>query len=227
MKKYCFIVSFLILSQISNAQELSQIKYANGSNLSFFSFTTDQKIIIRISEQGNIIEWGNLWEKGPYNYFPGKLQPYMGRVEYYGAEGDSLNRGKVKSIGTCFITYYGPFEIETKRGKIKSLGRTYLDYYTNYENAAYEGKLKYAGTTNFTYYSTFDNDAIKGKLKSVGANQITYFTTFDDKSIQGKVKSIGSVNYIWYTANDLRGYQGSLKSGSIEQVIGGVNYILR
>ena len=34
-----------------------------------------------------------------YEYYDRKLQPFMGRVEYYGAKDDSIFRGKVKSIG--------------------------------------------------------------------------------------------------------------------------------
>ena len=211
MKKIIFIAYLFLLASNSYSQDLSEIKFSNASTLSFFSFLTDQKIVIRVSPDGKITEWGNIWEKGYYNYQPGKLQEYMGRVEYYGTEADSINRGKVKNIGT----------------KVKSIGRTYLDYYTNFDNDASEGKLKSAGNTMFAYYNSFDNIAVKGKLKSVGANQINYYNSFDDKKIQGKVKSIGSVNYVWYNSNDRREYQGSLKSGSIEQVINGVKYIMQ
>lgn len=227
MKKIILIVYLFLLARDSYSQDLSEIKFSNASTLSFFSFLTDQKIVIRVSPDGKINEWGNIWEKGYYNYQPGKLQEYMGRVEYYGTEADSINRGKVKNIGTCYITYYGKFEIATNAGKVKSIGRTYLDYYTNFDNDASEGKLKSAGNTMFAYYNSFDNIAVKGKLKSVGANQINYYNSFDDKKIQGKVKSIGSVNYVWYNSNDRREYQGSLKSGSIEQVINGVKYIMQ
>ncbi len=88
MKKIIFIASlFLIVSNI-HSQDLSEIKFSNASTLSFFSFITDQKIVIRISVDGKITEWGNLWDKGYYNYQPGKLVQYMGRVEYYGTEAD-------------------------------------------------------------------------------------------------------------------------------------------
>lgn len=227
MKKVYIIVLILFIGTDSFTQELSQVKFAGGANLNYFSFTTDQKIIIRISADGNILEWGNLWDRGYYNYYPGKLQKYMGRVEYYGSETDSINRGKVKSIGTCYITYYGPFEIETKIGKIKAIGRTYLDYFSHYENDASIGKLKAAGNTQLSYYSSFDNEAIRGKLKSVGTNIISYYTTFDDKVLKGKIKSIGTVSYSWYNSNDRREYQGTLKSNSVEQVIGGINYIVQ
>jgi hypothetical protein len=89
---------FILAVFNAKSQELSEIRYANGSTLSFYSFTTDQKIIIRISIDGKIVEWGDLWSRGYYNYQPGKLQQYMGRVEYYGQETDSINQGKVKVL---------------------------------------------------------------------------------------------------------------------------------
>lgn len=227
MKKIIFIASlFLIVSDI-HSQDLSEIKFSNATTLSFFSFLTDQKIVIRISVDGKITEWGTLWDRGYFNYQPGKLVQYMGRVEYYGTEADSINRGKVKSIGTCYITYYGMFDIATNAGKVKSIGRTNLDYYSNFDNDASEGKLKSAGNMMFSYYNSFENIAVKGKLKSVGATQIEYYNSFDDKKIQGKVKNVGSVNYVWYNSNDRREFQGGLKSGSLEQVINGVKYIMQ
>lgn len=227
MKKSIIIAFVFLITSKSFSQDLSEIKISNASTLSFFSFITDQKIVIRVSVDGKIIEWGNLWDKGYYNYQPGKLVQYMGRVEYYGDEADSINKGKVKYIGTCYITYYGKFDIATNAGKVKSIGRTYLDFYSNFDNDASEGKLKSAGNTMFSYYNSFDNIAVKGNLKSVGNTQIDYYNSFDDKRIQGKVKRIGSVNYSWYNSNDRREYQGSLKSGSLEHVINGVKYILQ
>ncbi len=226
MKRIASFTLCLLFYLISQSQELSQVKYSNGSALTSFSFITDQKIVIRISDDGKIVEWGNLWDKGYYNYYPGKLQQYMGRVEYYGAEGDSINIGKVKSIGTCFITYYGSFEIPTNAGKVKTIGRTNLNYYTNFENEAFTGKLKSAGNTALNYYSSFDNEAIIGKPKSIGFNQITYYTTFDDKVLQGKIKSIGNMKYTWYGSTDRREYRGALKSPATEQIIGGINFIV-
>jgi hypothetical protein len=219
---------FLCLLFVINSfsQEISQVKFTGGSTLSFISFTTDQKIIIRITDDGKLLEWGNLWEKGHFNYTPGKLQPYMGRVEYYGAEADSVSRGKLKSIGTCFITYYGAHEVDAKAGKIKSIGRSNLDYYSDYDNQAFRGKLKMAGFTILTYYASFENEAFRGNLKSVGNNSITYYSTFDDKLIKGKVKSIGNISYHWYNSNDRREYRGALKSGTAEQMIGGINFIV-
>lgn len=226
MKRGLFL--FPVLLAFSGfGQVLSHVAYAGGATFSSFSFRTDQGIIIKISDEGKLIEWGTEWETRRTDYYPGKLQPYMGRVDYYGREADSISRGKVKSIGTCFFTYYGPFETEANIGKIKFLGRTMLDYYPEYENQAFRGKLKTAGPFLISYYSLFENEAFRGKLKSIGNTNISYFSTFDDQAIKGKVKSIGHVNYSWYTSRDRREYQGGLKGGNFIQLINDITYIVR
>ena len=218
---------FLLFSLCSRSQHLSQITFANASTLSWFSFSTDQNILIRIGEDGKVLEWGTeLASERSANYFAPKLQPYLGRVSYYGTEADSVSRGKLKSIGTCVFTYFGAYEVDEKRGKLKSVGSVMLDYYTRFENLALKGKLRSAGAVSLEYYSNFENEAVRGKLKSVGGVPISYNSTFDDKLIRGKIKSIGTVAYNWGTSLDIR-YAGSLKSGSYRQNINGITYILR
>ncbi|MBK6936072.1 MAG: hypothetical protein IPH18_03715 [Chitinophagaceae bacterium] len=226
MKKGILILLYLSLVVTGHSQQLGQVVLSRGSVLSSFGFVTDQQVIIRVSESGNLIEWGTELESYRYNYQPGKLLPYMGRVDYYGQDADSAFRGKVKSIGTCFFTYYPASEVTDKAGKIKSLGKLQFDYFNQYDNVAYKGKLKVAGNYFLGFYSSFDNEAFKGKLKSVDSCPIIYFSSFEDKGIIGKVKSICSVNFDWYTSRDRRELQGSLKSGRFQQVINGVTYIL-
>lgn len=218
---------FLCCLQTAFGQELTQVQFSGGAGFSSFAFTTDQQIIIKVSDDGKILEWGNALEAGRYYNMPGKLQPYMGRVDYYGNEADSVSKGKVKSIGTCMISYYGPSDMPEKVGKIRSLGRITLDYYSNFENAAYRGKLKSAGYAQLAYYGSFENEVIRGKLKSVNTTSLTWYNSFDDKIIQGKIKSIGSYNYTWYSSFDGRNYQGGLKSGALAQNINGVVYIIQ
>jgi hypothetical protein len=226
MNKVLLSIHLLFFSLCSYSQELSQVTFSEGANLSSFSFFTDQKVVIRISPDGKIIEWGMDPGIGRYNYYTGKLQPFMGRVEYYtAAEYDSVLRGKVKSIGTCRLTYYGSSEMDMKVGKIKSIGSTALDYVGN-ESIDNKGKLKMVGYILFEYYSSFENEAYKGKLKLVGNTPITWYSSFDDKLIKGKVKTIGTFTYTWYTSHDIHGY-GGLKSGSPTQVVNGVTYIVR
>jgi len=229
MLKFISAIAFLLVFNVCGfSQQLKQITFSNASTLSWFTFSTDQDILVRVSEDGKILEWGTeVASERATNYYSPRLQPYMGRVDYYGTEADTINKGKIKNIGTCYITYYNAFEVEEKRGKIKSIGRTMLDYYTRFDNPAYKGKLRLAGSYNLDYYSLTENEAVKGKLKSVGVTRIVYNSSFDDKMIQGKVKSIGSVAYNWGTSLDAKGYGGALKSGSYRQNVDGITYILR
>jgi len=225
MKRFYLLISFLVCSICIFSQTLNYITLTGGTTLSSLSFLTDQQVIIRISQDGNLFEWGTEAEPLRYKQYPPKLLPYMGRVEYYGPGTDSAYRGKVKSIGTCILNYYGASEYEEKKGKLKSIGSVSLDYYTNFEDKAFKGKIKFIGSALISYYASFDNEAYKGKLKSVGNTLLTYYSSFDDKIIRGKIKSIGMYNYIWYTSMDR--YRGGLKSGSIEQRVNGVIYIIR
>jgi hypothetical protein len=225
MKKPLLIIPLLLLAACTYSQQLSQVIFSGGATVSSISFITDQKVIIRISENGKVLEWGTDPGPGRYNYYSGQLQPYMARVDYYGPEADSVMRGKVKSIGTCSFSYYNSMETAEKKGKVKMIGSVLLDYYATYENLANQGKLKSAGYTLFDYYASFENEMFRGKLKSLGSTAITYYSSFDDKIVKGKIKSIGSFNYVWYTSHD--SYPGGLKSGQMIQNINGVTYILR
>ncbi|HEV7779679.1 MAG TPA: hypothetical protein VGO58_00355 [Chitinophagaceae bacterium] len=220
-----FSLSLLLLVSVTHAQALSHIQFSGGITLSSFGFTTDQQVIIKISENGKVLEWGTEWEPWRYGYQPGKLLPYMARVSYYGFESDSISNGKVKMIGTTTLSYYGSSDAKEKAGKLKSVGNVSLDYYSNYENAAFTGKLKSAAYTLFNYYSSYENEAFQGKLKSAGNSTITYYSTFDDKLVKGKVKSIDGVTYTWYTSYETR-YGGGMKSGSVTIKINGVTYVI-
>jgi hypothetical protein len=229
MKKFFSALPVLLLAVCTYSQKLSQVNFSGATTLSYFSFITDQDVYIRISPDGKIMEYGMEFKsERNSNYYAPKLQPFMGRIEYYGPETtDSTYKGKIKSIGTCGLTYYGSYEKDDKPGKLKSIGSVVLDYYTQFENAAYKGKLRFAGTTVLEYYPSLENEAFRGKLKSVGNTLIKYHSTFDDKLIQGKIKSIGSVAYNWGTSLDPVGQKGALKSGSYRQMINGVTFIIQ
>ena len=225
MRKLFIAIPFLLLATCIYSQQLNQVTFSGGDNLSYISFLTDYNVLIRITEDGKVIEWGIEWLSERSNYYAPKLQPYMGRVEYYSPESDSAFRGKVKNIGTCTLTYYSSYETDYKVGKIRSVGPIILDYYSNYENTTLKGRLRFIGNLLLEYYSSFDDEAFRGKLKLVGNTPITYYSSFGDKLIKGKIKSIGSVVYTWYSSFDL-GRVG-LKSGLYRQNIGGVTYILQ
>ena len=226
MKRLLLLFTPFLIYSMGYSQTLKFVSFSGGSEFSSLSFITSQKIIIKISQDGNVLEWGNEMEPGRFYSEPGKLQPYMGRVEYYEKQFDSILNGKIKSIGITSITYYGSTEKSAQVGKVKSIGNVLFNYYLEQENESVRGKLKTAGIKNFNYYYSYENEAYRGKLKSIDNNQVTYYSTFDDKSIRGKLKSIGPATFTWYTSLDRQGYQGGLKSGRQYQVIEGVTYII-
>lgn len=226
MKKFFILLFSFAICFFGGAQTLKYIIFSGGSELSSIGFITDQKIIIKISQDGTVQEWGYDAEPGRFYSKPGLLQPYMGRVEYYGQQYDSAFRGKVKSIGTANITYYASFEKTNLVGKIKSIGNLTLNYFSDFDNETLRGKLKSAGSYQFTYFASHENEAYRGKIKSVGSSQLTYYSSFDDKLIRGKIKSIGPYKYEWYTSAQITRYRGGLKSGAVNQVIEGVVYVI-
>ena len=228
MKKLLTTPFIFLIAFISKGQQLSQVSFLDGATLSYFSVRTGQDVLVRISIDGKLMEWGTevLSERG--NYYAPRLQPFYARVENYEGSSDSAYKGKVKSIGTCFITYYGAYEEESKRGKIKSMGSLQFDYYSKYDEKSLQGKLKMVGNLILEYYRLYDNEAFRGKLKAIGSLPITYYSAFDDKYNTGKLKSIGPVSYVWFSPlNSTQQYRGGLKTNNYRQFISGINFILR
>jgi hypothetical protein len=224
MKKYVLMLSFLVAAFVGFSQSLSHVTLSGATTLKSFSFTTDQQAIIRVSPDGDILEWGVEMQQGQFGYYQGRLLPFMGRVDYYGPEADEAYRGKVKSIGNCTVTYYGASQPPTQKGKVKSIGTAMLDYYMDYDDASFKGKLKTAGNFTIAYYGSYDNESYKGKLKAIGNTSLTYYSVFDDSFNKGKIKSIGSFAYTWYNNFDRKELQGAMKSGATIQKINGVTY---
>jgi hypothetical protein len=227
MKKIIALVIILFVSNFCIAQEIAQVQLSGGATLSSFAILTDYDVLIRISEDGKVLAWGTeVQSSRNSNYYSPQLQPYPGRIDYYGVEADSINRGKVKSIGSSVITYFNSTETDLKKGKIRSIGRLYLDYFDGYDNKAIKGKLRSIGGTNLQYYTSFDDQALVGKLKAVGNTMLVYYSSFDDKLIRGKIKAIGPISYTWYTSLETQ-YGGGLKSGPFRTSIGGVVYVIQ
>ena len=222
MSFMAFLLSFSAFSQ-----ELNQVTFSGGTTFTSFALIADRQVLIRISDDGRIMEWGIEVMSQRYNYYAPKLQPYLGRVDYYGPEADSVSRGKIKSIGTCVFTYYGAFEMEHKVGKLRSAGTIHFDYYSHFDNIALKGKLRFIGSLVIDYYSSIENEAFRGKIKAIGSTAISYYSSFDDRLVRGKIKSIGPIRYEWYTSLDKIGYGGGLKNGFYRQPISGVTYILQ
>jgi hypothetical protein len=227
IKKVTWLLLFFLFARTGFGQEISQVSFSMGTTLSYISLLTDREVQIRISDDGTIMQWGiEVQSMRNGNYYAPALQPYLGRIEYYGPEADSLLRGKPRSIGSAIINYFPKTDNELKRGKIQSIGRLFFEYYDAFENKTLRGKIRSIGGTNLTYYSSFDDQLLVGKLKSIGGTTIQYYGSFDDKLIRGKIKSIGPMQYNWYTSLETQ-YGGGLKSGSFRQSIGGVTYILQ
>jgi hypothetical protein len=225
MRKYTIIFLLLFGAFSTYAQQLGQVNFKENGVLSYFTLITDQAVLIRLSPDGQVMEWGSEIQADWGNYYAPALQPFMGRVEYYGKESDSVFQGKVKSIGTCYLTYYGAQEEALKRGKVRSMGMTQFDYYSRFDEKALRGKVRFIGNLMIDYYRSYENESVRGKLKSIGNLPVTYYTVFEDRYNAGKLKSIGTVAYNWYSEYDRA--RGALKSNSYRQSIGGIMMVLR
>src|ERR1041385_5592453 len=83
MKKNILFSFLLVTYLFGNSQNLKFVNFSNGADLSSLSFITDQQIIIKISIDGKIMEWGYELEPGRFYSQPGRLKPYLGRIEHY------------------------------------------------------------------------------------------------------------------------------------------------
>lgn len=226
MKQILSITASFFFSVCVFSQKLSQVSLGGGAGPNYFAIQLDQNVLMRITPDGKIVDWGTELISQRSNFYDPKLQPYLGRVEYYGKEADSVFRGQVKSVGTAAITYYGHYDTPEKVGKLKSIGTLMLDYYTNFDNLALRGKLRFIGSLVVDYYSSLEDEVIRGRLKSVGNTPIKYYSSFENKDLKGKVKSIGSLILEYYSSLDRVELRGQLKSGIYRPNIGGIIFIL-
>ena len=227
MKRFLFTLTAMLLFALSFGQRLAQVTLTNGGNSDIISFITEDAVIVNISKDGKIIDWGIDGSTGRYYNSPGRLEKYMGRVDYYTDNDNEAYRGKVKYIGRTSFTYYNKNENEFLVGKVKSIGTVLFDYYNAYDDEALKGKIKNAGIA-LGYYSSFENEAFKGKFKNIGNSVLTYYTSFDDKAYKGKIKSIDTQKFTYYSSFDRREYQGTMKGTYQSQyIINGVKYLLR
>ena len=226
MKKCYLVIAFLFLLLNSYSQKLSQVTFLQAANFAWFSLVTNQNILIRISADGKILEYGteqsSLYDR---NLIAEKLLPYQGAITYYQNERDSVFNGKIKNIGTCYFTYYPSNSYPENVGKIKSAGNLLFYYYRQFEDALIGGRIKKIGSDAITYFNSYDDEALRGKLKSIGVTSIQYYSSFDDPDLKGKLKSIGAYRYEWMKTFSGKDFYVSLKSGLQRQVINGIIYI--
>ena len=227
MIKLNFIIICTLLLTPAFAQRLAQITIDNRGNSDIISFLVDEIVMVNVSKDGKIIEWGTENNNVRTNIYPGRLVKYMGKEEYYPSTADEAYRGKVKYIGRTSFTYYTAGENEALKGKVKTIGTNVLDYYMPYDDPAFKGNLKNAGVVSFTYYRSFDNESYKGKIKTVGSTALNYYGSFDDKAYKGKVKNIDRSLFTYYSSYDRKEYSGVLKTGSPIVYVGDIKYFIK
>ena len=217
----------VLLVTIAFSQTLSQVTLTGAANSNVITFIVDESVLLNVSRDGKIIDWGVENRTRRMGIHPGPLDKYSGKEEYYPETDNEAFRGKVKYIGRTLVTYYSSSENETLKGKLKSIGSLIFDYYGSYEDEAIRGNIKNAGSVSFGFYSSFDDRAFKGKIKNVGPTNITYYSSFDDKAFTGKVKSIDRQPFVYYSSLDRREYSGLLKTGSPMVFANNVKFFVR
>jgi hypothetical protein len=227
MIKLYFVIILTGLLTPAFTQRVAKITIDNSGNSDIISFLVDETVIVNMSKDGRIIDWGIENNTLRTNIYPAMLEKYMGKEEYYPPTDNEGYRGKVKYIGRTAFTYYTSDDDKSLRGKVKTIGTNVLDYYMPYDDPAFKGYLKDAGPVSFTYYRTFDNEAYKGKIKSVGGTTLAYYGTFEDKAYQGKIKNIDRSIFTYYSSYDRKEYRGILKTGSQIIYSGNIKYYIK
>lgn len=225
MKKIIFLLTCWMPLALC-AQKVSRIILSQNNKTATICFLAENNTYIQISTDGQLTEWGPEYPKGSMYYFPGKLNQYMGRVDYYPENSNPALRGKVRYIGASAITYYTADENELLTGKVKSIGSNSISYYLAFDDAALRGKIQRAGNLSISYYGSFDNEALQGRLQSAGNTRIDYYTSFDDKAFRGKIRQIGPYAFTYFPSFDSR-MAGALKSGFQQQDVNGIEYIVK
>ena len=226
MKNTYLLACCLLISQLVNAQKVNRVILAQSSPSAVIGLLAENNTFLYISTEGQLIEYGPEFPRGSLHYFPGKLNPYMGRVDNYPENSNPAMRGKPRYIGASAITYYTTDENELLTGKIKSIGSSIISYYLAFEDAAVRGKIQRVGPTAISYYGSFDNESLQGRLQSVGNTRIEYFTSFDDKAFRGKIKQIGPHGFSYFPSFDSR-MAGALRSGFQQQDVNGITFIVK
>ena len=226
MTKLYFVLIFTFFVAPAFAQNLAQVTIDNRGKDDVITFLLDESLVLNITKDGKIIEWGTEYTNIRTGVYP-RLEKYMGREEYYPATANEAYQGKIKYIGRTLITYYTSDDNEIFKGKVKAIGNTLLYYYNTYDDAAFRGNLKNAGTVFFTYYSSFGDESYKGKIKSVGTTNISYYGSIDDKAYRGKIKNIDRNSFTYYSSYERPEYSGIMKTGSPMISSGSIKYIIK
>src|SRR5678815_2522924 len=79
MKQIFIVIAFVLFSPSSFSQKLSQVSLAGG----YISILIDQNVLIRITPDGRLIDWGTELASQRTNSYDPKLQPYLGSCLLY------------------------------------------------------------------------------------------------------------------------------------------------
>jgi hypothetical protein len=226
MRKFFFVILFTFLLSTVFSQKVAKITIDNSGNADIIAFLVDETVLVNMTKDGKIIDWG-IENNALSNIYPGRMDKYMGKEEYYPSTDNEAYRGKVKYIGRTLFIYYTSDDNEALKGKVKMIGTNLLDYYTEYDDAAFKGYLRNAGPVSFTYYGSYNDEFYKGKIKSIGSTMVSYYGAIDDKAYRGKVKSIDRNLFTYYSSFDRREFSGSMKTGSPMISSGSIKYIIK
>jgi len=226
MKKIIIAITLSLLFFTTGAQKISRITLAGNGNLEKIAFELGEYVVVNITKDGKLINWGvdNYIGRGE-NYYD-KLTEYTGKTGYYSERDNEAFRGNLKFIGRTYFTYYASYDDEMLKGKIKSIGSISFDYFPSYENESYRGNLKNIGPLAVTWFSSFDNAAYKRKLKTLGITSFTYYSSHEDKLIQGRIKSIDRSTFSYYSSYDKPEYRGGFKTGSPIVYVNGIKFFI-
>jgi hypothetical protein len=226
MKRVLFFLFLSISTLFVQAQRISKITMNIMGDVETIAIELDENVILNLSADGQIKDWGIDIYKGRTDQFRERLEPYTGRVDYFKENDNEAYRGKVRSIGMKYFTYYASFDEELFQGKIKSIGTAQIEYYGRFDDEKLRGKIKKIGSTNIQYYTSYDF-GFAGKIKAIGTTNIQYYSNTDDVEIRGKLKSIGHQTFEYYTSFDRKEWRGNMKKGSRIQIINGIKFHIK
>ena len=84
MKKLFLFLVIIIISVNLFSQRLNKITISGNGTSNVYSFLLNENVILNISQDGAITEWGvDKYAGRPIDYIQRKLEAYGGRVEYY------------------------------------------------------------------------------------------------------------------------------------------------
>lgn len=120
MKKFLFTIAVLLACMNVFSQRINKITLTDNGNANIITYALDEDVVLNISKEGNLVDWGVDRYAGRIDFMQRKLDPYTGRVEYYTENDNEAFRGKIKYIGKTLVTYFASFDNSVLVGRIKA-----------------------------------------------------------------------------------------------------------